>query len=262
MYIKALLPLLCILSASLSIYAKKDTAKDDSPANLAEWVQQQKDVLPATVDGVTVYRPTIDNGNAVISGLIDIPDIDKERVFVAMMVYAADNLDLETEKIDNVDYSKKRFVVARNVSEGEGKDAATYTYNNAFQAFDGIMSFLAYEISIGYREKGIIPRTLAFEKLKPEKNTRHKELIENFSILNSKYLDGMARFVKNADNISVSHWDEINARKIVKGMNATEVKLIAGRPRNITESGSREKWMYNNDFVVVFTDGIVSNVVQ
>ena len=72
----------------------------------------------------------------------------------------------------------------------------------------------------------------------------------------------MARFVKDADNISVSHWDEINARKIVKGMNATEVKLIAGRPRNITESGSREKWMYNNDFVVIFTDGIVSNVVQ
>lgn len=256
--------ILSTLAASICFcsYAKKDKPKGEEPSNLAEWVQQQKEVLPATVDGVTVYRPTIENGNAVISGLIDLPGYDKERIFVAMMVYAADNLDIENEKIENVDFAKKRFVIEHYVTEGEGKDATTYIYKNAFQAFDEILSFLSYEISIGYREKGLIPRTLDLEKFKPEKNARQKELIESFSILNSKHLDGMANFVKTADNLDVTHHDEISAGKIVKGMTPTEVKLIAGRPRNVTESGNREKWMYNNDFVVIFTDGIVSNVIQ
>ena len=45
-------------------------------------------------------------------------------------------------------------------------------------------------------------------------------------------------------------------------MNETEVMIAAGRPISVREQSSKTLWMYSNDFVVVFTDKIVSSVVR
>ena len=70
---------------------------------------------------------------------------------------------------------------------------------------------------------------------------------------------GAAIKAKPAD---VTHWTDIKAGKIVKGMNETEVRLISGAPRSVSPLGESMQWMYTNDFIIIFTDGIVSNVIQ
>ena len=72
----------------------------------------------------------------------------------------------------------------------------------------------------------------------------------------------MADFIKTSSIPQISHWKEIKAGDVVKGMNESEVKLVFGRPYNERKTGKRIKWMYEDNSVVVFTDGIVSTVIH
>ena len=64
------------------------------------------------------------------------------------------------------------------------------------------------------------------------------------------------------DELTLDGWKEIKAGDVVKGMNESEVKLVFGRPYNERKTGKRIKWMYEDNSVVVFTDGIVSTVIH
>ena len=66
----------------------------------------------------------------------------------------------------------------------------------------------------------------------------------------------------NNPNLEVKHWPEIKKGIVVKGMNEAEVRLIGGSPRSINNTGERVQWMYSNDFIVIFTNGMVSAVIQ
>ena len=103
---------------------------------------------------------------------------------------------------------------------------------------------------------------MAIEKLKPQEKEQHKNVVETFSYVNSKFLQEMVEYVKSAQNQPVTHWEEIETGDVVKGMNETEVKLAAGRPSTVREQGNKTRWMYSNTFVVVFTDGVVTTVVM
>lgn len=137
-----------------------------------------------------------------------------------------------------------------------------FACETAFQVVDGMLSFVTYNIQTAYKEKGILPRKMAIEKLKPQEKEQHKNVVETFSYVNSKFLQEMVEYVKSAQNQPVTHWEEIETSDVVKGMNETEVKLAAGRPSTVREQGNKTRWMYSNTFVVVFTDGVVTTVVM
>jgi hypothetical protein len=228
----------------------------DDNGSLSEWIKE----MPATIDGVTIYRPIEDDGLLQISDIVDLPGKSSETIFVNTMIDILSNLDSDIETVEKKDYDSMRVCVVRSTPDDE--HAATYNYTIAIQTTNDMMTFLVTNISIGYKEKGVIPRTLAIEKMKPYKNVRHKELIEQCAVSISKYVNRLATAVTTQSKPSISHWTEIRNGQIVKGMNQTEVILVKGKPTSNRTSNSRVKWMYGNDNVVIFTDGKVSNIIQ
>lgn len=228
--------------------------------NLAQWAEEQAGREKETVDGVRMFRPAEADGKLMVSDFFDIPGKDKTEILTKAWVFTADNIDRETEAVELSEPDAGRFVVQRSFSAGEGRDEVTFACRLAIQATDGILTFAAYDISAAFKERGILPRTVGLEKLKPEKNKQHKEIIETFSFLNSKFLQEMLRFVETGDCPAVTHWKEIAKGEVVNGMNKTEVKLSVGTPAYVRTSGEKETWRYSNRFVVFFTEKTVSGV--
>lgn len=255
------LTLVLFLAVTLQLAAKNEKQPE---VDLATWAAQEAAKLPDEIDGIKIFRVNdIDaDGEARVTGFVDIPGLDTTQGFVAALIYVADNIDREFDDISVVDFENKRFVVSRQLHDGEKKNATVYRYNTAYQFTDGLMTFSSYDINIEFKEKGIIPRKLNIDKFKPATNERHKEIVEGFSLANSRIIDGIVKFAVANPDIIITHWDEIKDGTVVKGMNEAEVKLVGGKPRSVNQSGKRLQWMYSNDFIVIFTDGIVTNVIQ
>lgn len=254
-----------IALAIMAVATVPVAADDNAPAgnDLAGWVEENAGKAPDMVDGIKIYRPTETDGRQMISDFFDVPGTDKMTIMAKALAYCTDVLDKETEIIETVEPASGRFVIGKMLTVGSGRNAVTYTYHIAFQSGDDVLSFACYDITVQYKEKGILSRTLTFEKLKPEEKEQHKEIVETFSIENSRFLNDVLNFVKTGECDPVAHWDEIEACQVVKGMNMTEVKLSIGRPAHVTDQGNgRVKWMISNNFVVIFTDGIVTSVIR
>ena len=238
-------------------------AKDEKQDELNQWAKSELAKYPEVVEGVNVMYPTMsDDAKLSISDIIDIEGKSKDEIFTGALVFIHNNMIPEMEALESIDYDSRRFILARKTEQGSGKTTSSYEYIMAFQVADNMLSFVIYDIKAGYREKGILPRKLDLEKLKPQTTERHKELVTEFSYLTSKYLLDMADFIKTSSIHQISHWKEIKAGDVVKGMNESEVKLVFGRPYNERKTGKRIKWMYEDNSVVVFTDGIVSTVIH
>lgn len=254
--------MLVILVGAVAASAKDDKKKND--VDLVTWANEQTSKLPDEVDGVKIYRINgFDNdGKARVTGFIDLPGLNKEKAFQAALISIVDNMDTEVEAIDAIDFDSKKFVVSKLIADGEGKNAATYAFSTAFSFDDGLMSFVTYDVNIGFKEKGLISRKMPIEKMNPAAKERHKELAEGFALASSRMIDAIVKDAAKNAELPVTHWDDIKAGHVVKGMNEAEVKFVGGQPRNVTKSGTRVQWIYTNDFIVIFTDGIVSNVMQ
>lgn len=257
----------CVASASYALNIKGLTKKKDKAPDIdvVTWVGQEADNLPKDVDGVAMFRPnTMDeDGRIAVDGSVALPSINQSQSFISAYVCANDMLNSDTEDaIDAVDFDKKKFSVYREIREGEYQNVSVYRFVTDYSFADGKMFFTTHDINIEYKEKGIITRKVAIEKFKPATNERHRELIEGFNLANSRIVDSISKAVRENKNLNVTHWAEIKAGKVVKGMNETEVRLIGGTPRSINPSGNSTQWMFSNDFIVIFTDGIVTNVIQ
>lgn len=236
---------------------------EEKTGSLSQWTTEELSKYPETVNGIEVFYPSLDeNGKLAVSDLLDIPGKTGESIFIGALEYIYDNLDPELESIESIDYDSHRFIMARKMKQGSGKTSTSFEYILAVQVADGILSFGCYDISAEYREKGILPRKLDIEKLKPQENERHKELFIEYSHLNSKFLRNLAIYISQNKIDSVSHWDAIKSKKVVKGMNKTEVKLVYGRPISERTTGKRVKWMYADNAVVIFTNDVVSTVID
>lgn len=249
-----------LIFVEVSAFAdNNNTAKAD---DLTKWAENQSGKDREIINGVRIFRPAESDGKQIVSDFFDIAGVDKDAIFTKAMLFAIDNLDKETEVIDIVESTANRFVVAKSETSGNGRDAMTFTYKLALQSADGILSFAAYDIAVDYKEKGILPRHLAFEKLKPAEKKLHKDFIEAFSFQNSKFLKEMVEFIEQGEYQQVTHWKEIENCEVVEGMTETEVKLSVGRPSHVRDSGDKVKWMIGYNMTVIFTDGKVSAVIK
>lgn len=244
------------ISAVLALCASFGaTAQDGGESSLSSWVEE----FPESIEGVKIFSPQMEDGVIRISDLVDFEGRDRDRVFVNALSDIRSNAEGTVEEVENVDANGRRIKVHRQ-SPSPGGDA-TYNYSVAFQMADNMISFLIYDISISYKERGIVPRTQQIEKLKPKENRRHKELVDGFVVDASKYIGRVSEAITANSAQEVNHWAEINSGTVVKGMNQTEVLLVRGKPSSSRTSGNRIKWMYGNERVVVFTDGVVSTVL-
>ncbi len=251
--------LISVIGLSVSAKIEKEPEK-----TLVQWSEEQANTKPAIIDGVQIFRPngTDDDGVVRVNGFVDLPKTSKQQAFTAALISVSNVIDRELEEIQSIDFDNMRFVFSRQIVDGEGRDEKVYRYTIACQFTDELMTFSCYDVNIEFKEKGIFPRKLDLEKFKPATKKDHAEIVESFSVCNSKVIDKICKDITSSDSIEITHWEQIKEGYVVKGMNENEVILIGGRPRSVNNSGARTQWIYNNDFIVIFENGIVSNVIQ
>lgn len=226
--------------------------------SLEKWAKNQQ--TPDYVDGVRIFRPAINNGKMTYGDFIVLDTHESNDVaFVRALAYTINELDPETESIETVDYDMHRFVVNRAISNEEGH---LFEFAEAVEVDNGILAFMVPDIVVRYKDKLVINKKVSFHKLNLEKKELHRKFVEEFSLLNSRYLDQMANATAYSTIENVKDWTSVKKGKTVKGMNYTEVLLTEGKPDSITESGEITKWMYGSTLIIIFTNGIVERIVN
>lgn len=243
-------------ASAIDLFKKKEVA----PVDYTAWCDSVE--LPATFEGVTMYYPESVDGAAVVRGALPTGNVGPNNAFAAMLDFIVENLDPETEKIESVDYDNLSALVQKRSTQGSNNTETTYSYHLLLHPVNGSIEFAAGDLATRYREKGIVPRTLTFEKLNPGNNPRHRELVEEFCLINSTYLNSLAEYVKAHPKLSITHIDAMKGGEPKEGMTELEVKIMLGKPSQTRKSGERLRWVYTNDLVVIFTDGVVTKVIN
>ncbi len=253
-----LLILILFASATLSasaidLFKKKEFVPFDYTAwcDTANLPSGNRDIYPKTVEGT-----------AVINGSIPMTGIDDKNAFAAAICHAVETLDPAIEKLEHTDYAGNSFIIMQRTTRGSNNTEATYTRRLMVEVANGQLNFTVYDIDIRYREKGVIPRTLPLEKLNPAENSRHRELIVELADINASYINSMCDFIKKNPLISFGDIDAMSKGEATPGMSETEIKVLLGKPTAIRNSGSRTRWIYSNDLIIIFTDGKVTKIVN
>lgn len=229
--------------------------KDNTMSQLGTWANE----MPSSIDGIKIYAPVEDNEKVTISDIIDCPGSSADSIFVKVLTMIRENFDDDMEELDNLDVKSRRVLLHRTSTDE--KTGISTTYSIAFQCDDELLSFFIFNISVNYKEKGILPRSVKIEKLKPLENRNHKDLVEKSVFLICQHIQKISNATKDLHPMLITHWKEIEDGIVCKGMNPSEVILIKGLPHSDRTMGSRRKWMYGNEDVIIFTDGIVSNII-
>lgn len=245
---------------ALKIKLKKEATP---PVDYTAWADTTE--LPQEANGVRLYYPMTrpEDGAAVIRGSIDVPGLKAGQVFLAAMVYATDNFDRERQEgFESVDYDGRSFVALLKSTQGSNATETTYTRSVKVTARDGAFDFETRDIDVRHREKGLIPRTQALEKLHPESNKRHAELVKELAEVNSAYLHSLAEYAATRKDIKAPNLEKVKKGLVTTGMNGDEVKIVLGPPLDTRRSGERTRWIYDNEYVLIFTGGVVTKIVE
>lgn len=220
--------------------------------------------LAVSFDGLDLFYPVTVDDEVTVSGEIAVPGLSSEKIFLGALNYAAVHLDQTNgnEQLGEINPAEKSFVLRLYSRQGTNNNETTFTRLMLVKAEDQKILFRDMQIDVRYREKGLIPRTVAFEKLNPASNSRHRELVEQFAVINARYLYDMASGIAGDNDLEVTHWKEILDRNVVKGMNQFEVLLILGRPVSERDNGDRVRWIYPNNYVLLFVEGKLIRIVE
>lgn len=222
------------------------------------------DTIPISLDKNLIFYPckTVDE-KIIASGNQKIAKGQEEIAFINAILYAIDKAERGKEHIVQIDYDKKVFSVVIEVSSKFYPDNSTYyKYANTFHFTEGNMSFQSTEMHVCYKNLMGDLKENTFENLNPQKKAKHKNYVNELATSNSIYINGLTNFILTNQPESINHWDEIKAGTVVKGMNITECLLSIGKPMHERKNGNQTKWMVNNDFVIIFEDGKVINIIR
>ncbi len=253
------------LSPDASALKIKFKRTEKPKTDLAQWADSAS--LPsADSHGRPIFYPVNKadaDSAATVTCTLEAGGLPADKIFFAALVYAVDNLNEEAqEQIVSTDYPSRTFTILLHTTQGSSSSETTHNRSLTVTALDGKIQCTTDGISVRYREKGLIPRTVQLDKLHPESSDRHKGLVTEFSQVNSAYVHDMAAYAATRGDISVTHISEIRDRNATEGMTTDEVKLAKGLPLETRKSGTKLRWIYGNDDIIVFTDGKVSRIVS
>lgn len=257
-----------------STYAfKLKLKKNPTPmTDYTEWIPTQS--FPEEIDGVRQFYPVsvgvIDEESgeqdtiAVVRGSVAVSGLTARQVMLAAMVYASDHFDRETQEgFEDIGYDDNRFTVLLKSTQGANANETTYARSLTVTARDGGFDFETSDIDCRYREKGIVPRTQRLEKLHPDNNKRHLSVLKEFIEVNSAYIYALSEYASTRSDIESPNFDKVcKGADVAVGMNEDEVTILLGKPMNKRRSGERVRWIYSNDYVIIFTEGKVSKIVD
>ena len=241
----------------------KLSKEDRPPVDYTAWADTAD--IPSEADGMKICYPATDaeTGHATVAAEFPVSGMTPQQIFMAAMVYAAANFNPENEEgFLEYDYDGNRFAILLKSTQGTNNKETTYRRRLDIAASEEVLRIVASDITARYREKGIIPRTVELESLHPEANNRHKELLSEFSAINTAYLHAMAGYVASRTDIKAGDFSPLKAGRVMTGMTEDEVIIILGAPLETRRSADKHRWIYSDQTVVIFTDGKVTKFLE
>ena len=248
-----------ILKKGAKLFKKEPVEAVDFSA----W-RDTSDLKKTSESGLPLFYPEGKEDGVTVCGEISVPGKNALEIFLGALNYAIDNLDVENE-IDSIvvmDPGSKSFVVELLTTAGAYSKEASFDRLVEIRGEDGRLVFVNSDITVKFRDKGIIPKTLSFGELNPVTNPRDLNFIEQFADLNSEYLYAMTAGISESGPLEISHWKEIQAGQVVPGMNKLEVKLVLGLPVAHRENDAVTRWIYPRNLIVLFENGKVQKVID
>ena len=97
----------------------------------------------------------------------------------------------------------------------------------------------------------------------PEKNARHAELVKEFVDVNSKYLAQLGDYAKTRKDIKSPNFEKLKKGGSAEiGMTQDEVIILEGAPLDKRKSGEKTRWVYSTEYIIIFTNGKVSKIIN
>lgn len=90
----------------------------------------------------------------------------------------------------------------------------------------------------------------------------YADYMDDFVQVESQVLNKMFDFIITNQLSPITHWNEININKPVKGMTEDECLLAFGKPQTIQESNGEVQWMYSSSFYLFFKNGHVETIIK
>lgn len=206
-------------------------------------------------------------GKIIISEFHSIDQtISSEGIFINALLWMIEAQEPENDEDDEsaaieVDYDKKQFMLELVQTPRNGE--SRYRYVFSAKVADNIITFLASNITCEAETSVIkIVKRQAFEKLQPEKKPKHKEHLTEFANLHDALIDKVLEAITANPAPTITHWAEIKAKDVVKGMSKPECLLAFGKPASVQKQGNKEEWMYDSYTYVFFEDGIVTSLIK
>ena len=205
--------------------------------------------------------------NAQVS--FDVETVDKKRVvrgtesfqktdneiFANVVLWAINQGPSLKEEIVDCDFVKRELNMNYNLKK---EDAIAYACRLKIKVAQGKLVFLVSDVKM---QGGLLGAFLNFDKLNPEKKTKHQDIINEFRSLNNQKIQEMFSYISEHNPV-ITNWNNVCVNKIDKGMSCDEAMLVYGKPLSIQSDGTKEQYMFSSFVYVYIENGLVISFVN
>ena len=212
-----------------------------------------------------IYPVSINAGQRVIEGFQPFNSFNDEQIFANAMKWSINNFCKEGRKeLFDVSVNKKLFSINMALDYNEnGKTKYEFNCKANIKVIDSKIVYTIYDVQ--YKTNSLVPFSNMnhLDKLNPEKKSKHKEIITIFQELASTQLNQLFDAVVSDFCAPITHWNDINIQRPVKGMIEDECYLAFGKPNNSYEDNNgRIQWSYGLNFVLIFKEGKLETIIR
>lgn len=222
-----------------------------------------KDKSELAINAAVLPNPYININNKIaLADTINFNNITEENIFINALSYTIKQGEKGKNNIDILNVQNKSFQTKAqgDVTLEDGK-----TLNYLYQ----IKSFVKNDKLIICADSIIIRTPTLFGELKdtPFENLnlqKEKSLqqMQMFATIYYQFTEKLEEYIIQAKPQPVTHWKDIELKKVKQGMNETECLLCTGAPKYVRQSGTKTRWMMENNATIIFENGKVINIIQ
>lgn len=211
-------------------------------------------LVAMTAKAQVSFDVTVAEKKRIVSGSVACGKAD-DIAFANAFLWAVNEGPARKEEIIDCDFLKRQFTMVYNLRK---QDAVAYTCRLDIKISNGQLMFLVSDIKM---QGGLMSAFLNFDKLNPEKKSKHKDIISEFQSLNNQKLQELLSFVE-ANTPNITNWKNVCLGKIERGMSSDEVRLVYGKPVTVQENGNESQYIFSTFIYVYFDNDIVKSFVN
>lgn len=202
------------------------------------------------------YATTIVEKKRIVTGIEEF-SLSGQTVFGNALLWAINEGPQGKEEIVDIDFGKERLSMIYNLRR-DGDDDPAYVCRLQLQVTENQLVFTVKDVKMHGGLKSMFSN---FDKLNPEKKTKHADIIREFERLNDAKLNSLFSFIRE-HQLQVTNWDNVRSGSLQRGMTEDEVLLMYGKPASKQSDGVTTQYLFSSFVRVFFENGRVKSFVN